>query len=187
MRRAAIRPHLPICNTRCDEAGRPRPILPSGGKVADITAAATLGSAATPPGEAPGDKGCAASHLRCFLAERGTVAVIPGTPSRKVAIPHDAEGDRLCNPIERSLCGIANVRGNATRYDKTARNLLAAVCLASAITYSARSSPEPRGDAKRTTSRPRGPEGRGRGCGAQPVARRQGGRMAAARRRGARR
>jgi transposase len=106
-----------------------------GGNVADITAAATLVSAVTPPGELVGDKGYDANHLRRFLAERGTAAVIPSTSSRKVAIPHDAERYRLRNVIERTFCRIKDFRGIATRYDKTARNFLAAVCLVSTVTY----------------------------------------------------
>ncbi|MFN3448357.1 MAG: transposase, partial [Roseococcus sp.] len=41
------------------------------------------------------------------------------------------------NVIERTFCRIKDFRGIATRYDKTARNFLAAVCLVSAITYQA--------------------------------------------------
>lgn len=119
----------------CDEQGRPHAILLTGGNVADITAAATLVSAVTPPGELVGDKGYDADHLRRFLAERGTAAVIPSTSSRKVPIPHDAERYKLRNVIERTFCRIKDFRGIATRYDKTARNFLAAVCLVSAITY----------------------------------------------------
>ena len=42
----------------------------TGGNLADITAAATLVSAVTPPGELVGDNGYDANHLRRFLAER---------------------------------------------------------------------------------------------------------------------
>jgi hypothetical protein len=53
----------------CDEQGRPHAILLTGGNFADITAVATLVSAATPPGKLVGDKGYDANHLRRFLAE----------------------------------------------------------------------------------------------------------------------
>jgi putative transposase len=56
-------------------------------------------------------------------------------PPRRVAIPHDAERYKLRNVIERTFCRIKDFRGIATRYDKTARNFLPAVCLVSAITY----------------------------------------------------
>jgi len=109
--------------------------LLTGGNVADITAAATLVSAVAPPGELVGDKGYDANHLRRFLAERGTAAVIPSTASRNVPIPYNVERYRLRNVIERTFCRIKDFRGIATRYDKTARNFLAAICLVSAITY----------------------------------------------------
>jgi transposase len=98
-------------------------------------AAATLVSAAAPPGELVGDKGYGANHLRCFLAERGTVAVIPSTSSRKVPIPHSAERYKLRSVIERTFCRLKGFRDIATRYDETIQNSLAAVCLVSAITY----------------------------------------------------
>lgn len=82
-----------------------------------------------------GDKGYDANHLRHFLAARGTATVIPSTTTRKVAIPYDAMRYKLRNVIERTFCRIKDFRGIATRYDKTARNFLAAVCLVSAITY----------------------------------------------------
>lgn len=119
----------------CDVQGRPHAILLTGGNIADITAAANLVSAAAPSAELVGDKGYDANHLRHFLAARGTMAVIPSTTTRKVAIPHDATRYKLRNVIERTFCRIKDFRGIATRYDKTARNFLAAVCLVSAITY----------------------------------------------------
>jgi transposase len=39
--------------------------------------------------------------------------------------------------IERTFYRIKDFRGIAARYDKTARNFLAVVCLVSAITYRA--------------------------------------------------
>jgi transposase len=63
-----------------------------------------------------------ANHLRRFLAERGTAAVIPSTSSRKIAIPHDPERYKLRNVIKRTFCRIKDFYGIATRYDKTSRN-----------------------------------------------------------------
>jgi len=119
----------------CDTQGRPHAILLTGGNIADISAAASLVSAVAPSAALLGDKGYDANHLRRFLAERGTAAVIPSTASRKVPIPHDPARYRLRNVIERTFCRIKDFRGIATRYDKTARNFLAALCLVSAITY----------------------------------------------------
>jgi transposase len=54
---------------------------------------------------------------------------------RKLAIPHDTERYKLRNVIERMFYRPNDFRGIATRYDKTARNFLAAVRLVAAITY----------------------------------------------------
>jgi transposase len=97
----------------------------------------------TPPRERVGDKSYDANHLRRFLAERGTIAVIPSTSSCKVPILHDAERCNVRNLIERTLCRIEDFRAIATRFGpkvrpegrcKTARNFLAAVRLVFAIT-----------------------------------------------------
>jgi hypothetical protein len=72
------------------------------------------------------------------------VAVIPSTSLRKVAIPHGAKRYRLRNVVERTFHRIKDFRGIDIRYDKTARNLLAAVCLVSGITYWVRRSLHPR-------------------------------------------
>jgi hypothetical protein len=48
---------------------------------------------------------------------------------------HPGHDHKLRNVIERTFCRIKDFRGIATRYDKTARDFLAAVCLVSAITY----------------------------------------------------
>ncbi|MGH8717110.1 MAG: transposase, partial [Burkholderiales bacterium] len=42
---------------------------------------------------------------------------------------------RLRNIIERSFCRIKDFRAIATRYDKLARNFLAAVCLVTALRF----------------------------------------------------
>lgn len=118
-----------------DDQGRPHAILLTGGNIADITAAASLVSAAAPSAALVGDKAYAAIHLRRFLAERGTAAVIPSTATHEVPIPHDASRYRLRNVIERTFCRVKDFRGIATRYDKTARNFLGAVCLVPAISY----------------------------------------------------
>ena len=119
----------------CDQTGRPHAILLTGGNVADIAAAAPLVAAIAPSANLIADKGYDANHLRRRLDRRGTAAVIPSTRSRKRPIPHDTDRYKLRNVIERSFCRIKDFRGIATRYDKTARNFLAAVCLVAAILW----------------------------------------------------
>lgn len=60
--------HTATIHALCDEQCRPHAILWTGGNVADITAAATLVSAITHPGELADDKSCDANDLRRFLA-----------------------------------------------------------------------------------------------------------------------
>jgi len=81
-----------------------------------------------------GDKGYDATHLRLFLESRGTTPVIPNN-NRKTLFPFDAELYRSRNIIERTFCRIKDFRGIATRYDKLARNFLAAVCLVTALCF----------------------------------------------------
>ena len=81
------------------------------------------------------DKGYDANHFRQLLAERGTEAVIPSTASRKIPIPFDRVAYRERNLIERMFGRLKDFRRIATRYDKLARNFLAAVALAATIIW----------------------------------------------------
>lgn len=81
------------------------------------------------------DKAYDAAHLRLFLESRGTVPVIPNKVNRKQPFPFDTTLYRSRNVIERTFCRIKDFRAIATRYDKTARNFLAGLCLGTALTY----------------------------------------------------
>jgi len=118
-----------------DDEGRPHALLLTGGPIADIKGAASLLAATAPSGRMIGDKGYDATHLRLFLESRGTTPVIPNKANRKTLFPFDAELYRSRNIIERTFCRIKDFRGIATRYDKLARNFLAAVCLVTALCF----------------------------------------------------
>ena len=118
-----------------DAEGRPHALLLTGGNVADITGAAQLLAATEPFGELIGDKGYDADHLRAFMASRGTLVVIPNKANRVRRYPFDPEKYKLRNVIERSFGRIKDFRAIATRYDKTARNFLAGICLAAAVIW----------------------------------------------------
>ena len=75
-----------------------------------------------------------ADDVRAFLAAQGTKAVISPTPRRVARPPFDANAYRARNLIERAFCRLKDWRAIATRYDKTARNFLAGVRLAIAVT-----------------------------------------------------
>jgi transposase len=118
-----------------DEDGRPHAFLLTGGQVADIKGAATLLATTAPSERLIGDKGYDADHLRLFLQTRGTTPVIPNKINRKQLFPFDVEYYRLRNVIERTFCRLKDFRAIATRYDKTARNFLAGLCLVTTLVY----------------------------------------------------
>jgi transposase len=73
--------------------------------------------------------------LRRMLIERGTRPVIPNNPTRKRHHPFDRAAYRLRNVVERTFCRLKDWRRIATRYDRLARNFLAAVALAATIIF----------------------------------------------------
>ena len=87
------------------------------------------------PGCLIGDKAYDANDVRAYLAAAGSTAVISPMPTRRAPVPFDTEAYRTRNVIERAFNRLKDWRAIATRYDKTARNFLAGVCLAAAVTY----------------------------------------------------
>lgn len=73
--------------------------------------------------------------LRQGLLDRGATPVIPNNPTRKREHPFDRKAYRLRNVVERTFCRLKDWRRIATRYDKMARNFLAAVTIASIVSY----------------------------------------------------
>lgn len=69
------------------------------------------------------------------MTERGGTPVIPNNPTRKRKHPFDRLAYRLRNIVERTFCRLKDWRRIATRYDKLARNFLAAVAIASIVVY----------------------------------------------------
>lgn len=80
------------------------------------------------------DKAYDADRFRIWLADRKITAVIPSTASRTVPYPIDRKAYRRRNVIERMFCKLKNWRRIATRYDRLARNYLAALALAAIVT-----------------------------------------------------
>jgi transposase len=118
-----------------DIEGRPYVFLLTPGNVADISVAPTLVTALPKSDSLIGDKGYDANSLRRLLDSRSTAAIIPSRASRKFPLPLDQEAYRQRNVIERMFCRLKDFRRIATRYDKLARNFLAAVCLVAALVY----------------------------------------------------
>ena len=69
------------------------------------------------------------------LAQAGKTAVIPPKANRKVQRVYDKELYQARHRIENFFCKLKQFRALATRYDKTARNFLAAVYLAAAMIW----------------------------------------------------
>ena len=69
------------------------------------------------------------------LASAGKTAVIPPRQNRTTPRPFDQELYKTRHLIENFFCKLKQFRAIATRYDKTARNFLAAVHLAAATIW----------------------------------------------------
>lgn len=68
-------------------------------------------------------------------AEAGKIAVIPSKANRKQQRPYDKELYKARHLIENFFAKLKLFRAIATRYDKTARNFLAAVHFAAALIW----------------------------------------------------
>ena len=69
------------------------------------------------------------------LARAGKSAVIPPRPNRLTPREFDRHLYKERHLIENFFCKLKQLRAIATRYDKTARNFLAAIYLAAAIIW----------------------------------------------------
>ncbi len=69
------------------------------------------------------------------LLAAGKTFVIPPKSNRKVKRAFDREIYKARHLIENFFCKLKQYRAIATRYDKTARNFLAAIYLAAAIIW----------------------------------------------------
>lgn len=118
-----------------DAAGRPCVLRLSPGNINDIALAPALVKAAGPLRRLIADKAYDANSLRNLLASRGAEAVIPSTASRKNPLPYDVVAYRQRNLIERMFGRIKDFRRIATRYDKLARNYLAAATIAAIVVW----------------------------------------------------
>lgn len=76
-----------------------------------------------------------ADRFRAALARQGSAAVIPGNPSRARAIAYDPDLYKERHLVECFFKKIKHFRRVATRYEKTAANLLAIAHLAAAMVW----------------------------------------------------
>jgi transposase len=69
------------------------------------------------------------------LAAAGKTAVIPPKGNRKLERDYDCDLFKARHLIENFFAKLKQFRGIATRYDKTARNFLAAIHIAAAVIW----------------------------------------------------
>jgi transposase len=81
-----------------------------------------------------GDKAYDSEDFRTWLQTRETEPVIPNKKNRKHPHPFKKHRYRQRNKIERMFCRLKDARRIATRYDKSAKTYLNAICLM-AIVY----------------------------------------------------
>ncbi|WP_148312102.1 IS5 family transposase [Bradyrhizobium japonicum] len=105
------------------------------GQDADIAAAPDVLALAPPMSVLLADKGYDGDKLRGAIIRRGAKPVIPNKSNRVVIHRFNKRAYKGRNVIERCFCRLKDFRRIATRYDKLARNLLAAVHLAALVAY----------------------------------------------------
>lgn len=115
-----------------DALGNPFNLMLTPGQAHDLTAAQPLLESADPRALI-GDKAYDSDPLIDILDQRAITPVIPPRENRKERRDCDFVLYRERNLPERFWNKIKHYRGIATRYDKLARNFLAAVHLVSAI------------------------------------------------------
>jgi transposase len=114
---------------------RPVAFLLTGGQVADCTAADTLLDRMPKTRILHGDKGYDSDAIRRKIEGKGAAPNIPPKANRRWKSCFSPYLYRDRNAIERMFCRFKDFRRIATRYDRHARNFLAAVCIAATICY----------------------------------------------------
>ena len=114
-----------------DQDGLPLRIVLSAGQASDKAAVEALIDGLKPARALVADRGYDARAVIDLVASRGGRAHIPTQRDRKVQRSIDPAIYRQRNIVERYFCKLKHFRRVATRFDKLARNFLAAVLLAS--------------------------------------------------------
>jgi len=110
--------------------GLPVTVILTPGQAADVKQAEAL-LKDVPATVVIGDKGYDSDKLIEAIAAKGAEAVIPPMKHRKVQREYDKDRYKDRNLVERFFGKVKQFRRVATRYEKTARNFLAFVHLAS--------------------------------------------------------
>jgi len=119
-------------NAMVDGRGLPVAITLSAGQASDKAAVEGLLAHHPAPGDVVADRGYDARAVLDLIAGRGGRGHIPTQRDRKVQRQVDPALYRQRNLVERFFSKLKHFRKVATRYEKTARNYLAAVLIACA-------------------------------------------------------
>ena len=106
-------------------------LLLSPGQASDMAAVPLLLDGLPAPAAVVADRGYDANAVLELIAKSGAQAAIPSCSRRIVKRSIDPAIYRQRNLVERFFCKLKQFRRVATRFDKLARNFLAAVLLAS--------------------------------------------------------
>ena len=118
-----------------DALGNPTSFHLTGGQACDLEGADKLLAAVT-AGTVLGDKAYDAdARVIEPLQRAGKTVVIPPKRNRKVPRSYDKQLYKARHLIENFFCRLKQFRAINTRYDKTARNFLAAIHLAAAVVW----------------------------------------------------
>lgn len=104
-------------------------LILTAGQASDKTAVPELLDGLPASRAVVGDRGYDSDAVLAFVAQRGSDAHIPSTSRRRVRRSVDPELYRQRSLVERFFCKLKQFRRIATRFDKLARNYLAAVML----------------------------------------------------------
>ena len=114
-----------------NQDGLPLRIVLSAGQTSDKAAVEALIEGLPPARALVADRGYDAQAVIDLVRNRGGCAHIPTQKDRKIQRSVDPAIYRQRNQVERYFCKLKHFRRVATRFNKLARNFLAAVLLAS--------------------------------------------------------
>jgi transposase len=114
-----------------DQDGLPVRLLLSAGQAADMAIVPQLLAGLPTPVTVVADRGYDSNAVLELIARSGAKPSIPSCSRRIVRRSVDPAIYRQRNIIERFFCRLKQFRRIATRFDKLARNFLAAVLIAS--------------------------------------------------------
>lgn len=112
-----------------DEAGLPVRLMLTAGQASDKTATPELLDGLPAAAALVADRGYDSDAVLALVRTRGSEPHIPSTSRRLVRRSVDPELYRRRSLVERFFCKLKQFRRVATRFDKLARNYLAAVLL----------------------------------------------------------